>query len=147
MNNKVADFVSNIESSQYATAMGRNIHAKLQKIMLLPIPTGDADLIAKIENAGNELKSFFMENSKTEVPIAGFIDGKFLSRRIDRLVIDEQNKIIRILDYKTDINTAQFREKYIIKMGEYIKLMQKICPGYKIDGYILWLHDWTLEHV
>lgn len=147
MNNKVADFVSNIESSQYATAMGRNIHAKLQKIMLSPIPTGDTDLIAKIENAGNELKSFFMENSKTEVPIAGFIDGKFLSRRIDRLVIDEQNKIIRILDYKTDINTAQFREKYIAKMGEYIKLMQKIYYGYKIDGYILWLHDWTLERI
>jgi len=147
MNNKVADFVSNIESSQYATAMGRNIHAKLQKIMLSPIPTGDADLIAKIENAGDELKSFFMENSKTEVPIAGFIDGKFLSRRIDRLVIDEQNKTIRILDYKTDINTAQFREKYIAKMGEYIKLMQKIYPDYTICGYILWLHDWTLERI
>lgn len=147
MNNDLQKFISELESKQFATATGRAIHAKLQKITLSPTRTGDPELIAKIESMGDELTSFFGANSKSELPIAGFINGEFLSRRIDRLVVDDATKTVRVLDYKTDINTAKFRDKYIAKMNEYIKLMQKIYPCYKVDGYILWLHNWTLERI
>ena len=74
MNNQINDFVSKYDGEQFATGAGREIHAKLQKIYLSPTKVGDAELIAKIENAGDELKLFFMENSTAEVPIAGFIN-------------------------------------------------------------------------
>ena len=88
---------------------------------------------------------FFAENTRTEVPIAGIINGNFISRRIDRLSVDDENKIVRILDYKTDIEKESRREKYIVQLNEYEKLMRQIYPEYKIEKYILWLHDWTLE--
>ncbi len=147
MTNQINDFVSKYESEQFATATGGEIHAKLQKIYLSPTKVGDTELIAKIENAGDELKLFFMENSTAEVPIAGFINNEFLSRRIDRLVVDDADKTVRVLDYKTDINTDKFRDKYIAKMHEYTELLQKIYPDYQISGYILWLHNWSLERI
>ena len=147
MTNQINDFLSKYDNEQFATGAGREMHAKLQKIYLSPTKIGDPELIAKIESAGDELTVFFMENSRPEVPIAGFINNEFLSRRIDRLVVDDAIKTVRVLDYKTDINADKFRDKYITKMGEYTKLLQKIYPDYKVSGYILWLHNWKLEHI
>ncbi len=147
MNNKLQDFISRCESESFATNAGRNMHIKLQHVFLGDVPHGDADLIEKIISYGDELKSFFGENSKAEVPVAGIIDGHFISRRIDRLVIDDASKTVRILDYKTDIDTEQFRAKYIAQLREYTQLLKQIYPNYKISAYILWLHDWMLERI
>ena len=147
MNNKIQDFVSATESRKYATDAGRIMHAKLQSVQLDDMPKGDADLIEKIVSMGDELKSFFGPDSKSEVPIAGFVNGRFLSRRIDRLVVNNTQKIVKILDYKTDWNAQKFREKYIAQIREYVALMQQIYPKYNVRGYILWLHNWQLESV
>lgn len=147
MNKNITDFISQYEREQFATTTGRAMHKKLQNISLSPVQIGDVDLIEKIKNGGELLQSFFMENSMTEVPIAGYINGVFMSRRIDRLVIDNATKNVRVLDYKTDTDTEQFRAKYIAQLHEYMNLMSQIYPDYKISGYILWLHDWRLEKI
>ena len=77
------------------------------------------------------MTAFFTENAQTEVPVAGIINGYFVSRRIDRLVVDDEKKVVRILDYKTDVDKTKYREKYIIQLGEYEKLMHQIYPEYK----------------
>ena len=144
---KINDFVKTKESEQFATNAGRVIHAKLQNVVVgSNAMHGDADLIEKIIN-NDELKSFFAENSRPEVPIAGIVDGHFISRRIDRLVVDNNSKTVRILDYKTDTDTEKFRAKYIAQLREYSNLLKQIYPDYKISCYILWLHNWTLERL
>ncbi len=147
MNKNITDFVLQYERDQFATSTGRAMHKKLQNVSLAPLQSGDIDLIEKIKNSDALLQSFFMENSIPEVPIAGYINGVFMSRRIDRLVIDDATKIVRVLDYKTDTDTEKFRAKYIAQLHEYMNLMSQIYPDYKISGYILWLHDWRLENI
>lgn len=147
MTNKLNNFIKTKESEKFATDTGRVQHTKLQHVYLGTNPTGDPDLINKIMDSGDELKSFFMDNSKTEVPIAGVIGGQFVSRRIDRLIIDDKNKIVRILDYKTDTDTEKFRPKYKAQLKEYADLLKQIYPDYKVACYILWLHNWSLEQI
>lgn len=147
MNNQLNDFVKNAQSVEFATRSGRQVHAKLQGVRIGPAPSGDADLVAKIMQSGSELSVFFSEQSQTEVPIAGIVDGHFVSRRIDRLILDDAAKIVRILDYKTDTDTQKFRQKYIAQLHEYADLLRQIYPDYKILCYILWLHNWTLERL
>ena len=147
MTNRIQDFVNSQETANFAVAAGLAMHAKLQFVRFGNTPTGDAEIIAKIESMGDKLKSFFMDNSQTEVPIAGYINGHFVSRRIDRLVVDDANKTVRVLDYKTDVDTNKFREQYVAQIREYIQLLQQIYPNYKISGYILWLHNWGLEAI
>ena len=85
--------------------------------------------------------------SKTEVPIAGVINGRFISRRIDRLYINQNTKTIIILDYKTDIDKNVFREKYIDKLTEYRELLKQIYNGFSVSCKIFWTNDFTLENV
>lgn len=147
MINQLNDFILRMKSEKFATDTGRKVHARLQHVCVGNTVCGDAELVEKVMASDDELKSFFSENSKTEVPIAGYVNGRFISRRIDRLVIDTRNKIVRILDYKTDIDTEKFRPKYIAQLREYADLLKQIYPDYKIDCYVLWLHDWKLEQI
>ncbi len=147
MVNKLSDFLSNIERENIAQATGTRMHKRLQRIDInAPAATRDTDLINKIKSCDG-LIDFFGADSAAEVPVAGIINGKFISRRIDRLCIDHQKRLIRILDYKTDSAPDARRGLYIRQLMEYADLLRKIHPDYQIDLYILWLHDWRLERV
>jgi ATP-dependent exoDNAse (exonuclease V) beta subunit len=147
MNTQINDFIKNQESAKYATNAGLLMHAKLQTVFLGAHPMGDAELISKINSSAPELQMFFSDKSKAEVPLAGFINGHFISRRIDRLLVNDVDKTVHALDYKTDLDSNKFRQKYIAQIHEYMELLAQIYPKYKISGCILWLHDWRLESV
>ena len=82
----------------------------------------------------------FGTNSKAEVPIIGEVNGKIISAKIDRLVINE-DKII-IVDYKTNrpaaANLAEVPEMYINQLNTYKALLQKLYPQKIVETYILW---------
>ena len=133
--------------TKYATDTGRKNHTKLRHIHFDGTNWhGDETTINKIKKQP-ELLRFFTQNSRSEVPIAGHINGRFISRRIDRLVINDENKNILILDYKSDIDKDINREQYFHQINEYRQLLHQIYPKYKISGYILWLHDFVLEKI
>ena len=135
------------DNMRAATNAGTRMHEMLQRVIIGDeITRGDADLIAKIKACENAA-FYFHPTSKTEVPIAGTIGGKFISRRIDRMRIDDTMHQIHILDYKTDIDTTTRREKYIAQLKEYASLMHAIYPDYSIHLAILWTHDWRLEKI
>ena len=145
MANSLSELLGEYDAKKYATDAGNAMHEKLRLIRGLDdCVKVDSELKNRIKSVDG-LSVFFVENAMTEVPIAGIINGNFVSRRIDRLVIDSDNKIIRILDYKTDIDKTIRREKYVYQLAEYAKLMKQIYPDYKIETFILWLHDWVLE--
>lgn len=140
------NIITAANQSEYATRHGTQMHARLQKITQSDIisPTDD---IAKFISANSELRKIFLDTSLTEVPVAGTINGRFISRRIDRMHIDHQNKTIHILDYKTDIDPNIRRSAYIYQIREYIDLVRAIYPDYTVSGYILWTHDFSLERI
>ena len=130
---------------KYATNTGKEVHHRLQHIIIGDEgDRGDPELIGKIRKSP-KLAAFFGKNSRAEVPIAGTIDGKFISRRIDRLIITAD--AIEFLDFKTDVDKDARREKYAAQMAEYAALLHAACPGRIARGHILWLHDWELEEV
>lgn len=144
MSNKLRDVISRIIQQEHATETGRVTHAKLKNITS-GLNTDDP-LYKEIEKHP-ELVKFFGKNSETEIPVAGYINGRFVSRRIDRLVIDHENKLVYILDYKTDIDKSTYHEDYIQQINEYVELLRGIYPQYDIQAFILWLNDFSLEKV
>ncbi len=147
MTQNLTDFLTEHERKTHATNVGTSMHAKMQKIVIDDdIESGDCEIINIIKQR-SDLLPFFVKSAQTEVPIAGIVYGNFISRRIDRLLINPGDKTIDFIDYKTDINKSEFIDKYRHQLKEYAELLRSAYPKYKINGYILWLHDWTLECV
>ncbi|MDR2413226.1 MAG: PD-(D/E)XK nuclease family protein [Rickettsiales bacterium] len=146
-NLSLSEFMASRKKQKFATGKGREIHSKMRGIVIdSGAETGNRELIEKIKS-NPALPRFFASGARAEVPIAGMINGKFVSRRIDRLVVSESEKSIVILDYKTDSNKEIFRAKYTSQMSEYLALLGDAYPGYSIRGFILWLNDFTMEEI
>ncbi|MDR2269001.1 MAG: UvrD-helicase domain-containing protein [Rickettsiales bacterium] len=135
---KISDFLVNF-NKRFAKKTGLDMHKKLQFLNM----NDNSELADKIRQ-NPVLAKFWDENSKTEVPLAGKIDGKFYSFRIDRMTKNDDE--ISFLDYKTD-STKKRRDEYIGKLKKYGTLLSQIYPDKKIIGYILWLHSWELEEL
>ena len=147
MTQKLNDFLIASKNTEFATANGTRMHAIMQHIVIDESGDhGDVDIINIIKSR-DDLRPFFATSAQTEVSIAGKIRGQFVSRRIDRLLINKTNKTIDFIDYKTDTNPNEFIDKYRYQLKEYAELLHSAYPDFKINGYILWLHDWTLDKI
>ena len=147
MTQTLVNFLNGAKNKDFAIQQGTHVHELLRRVIIdNVVHVGDSDIIKNIEKHP-ELVPFFASNAQTEVPIAGVINGVFISRRIDRLLINHDTKTIDFIDYKTDINKTEFIEKYKHQLKEYAQLLHSAYPDYKVNGYILWLHDWELSWV
>ncbi|MCL2369540.1 MAG: hypothetical protein FWC83_02590 [Alphaproteobacteria bacterium] len=141
----IKTILENRARARFAKDRGTEIHRKLSRIRIDGNDiTGDGELVAQIRE-NEQIAGLFDKFSKPEVPIAGYINDKFTSRRIDRLRITEKD--IQFIDYKTDTDKVVRRDAYIRQMNEYATLLQAAYPAHTITGYILWLSDWELEEI
>ena len=147
MTQKLTEFLTSAKNKEFATNTGTHMHALLQRVVIdTDCEKGDTDIITTIKNCP-DLLPFFVKSAQTEAPIAGNIRGHFVSRRIDRLLINHNTKTIDFIDYKTDTDKNTYIEQYKYQLKEYAELLHSAYPGYKINGYILWLHDWSLNKI
>ena len=147
MTQNLENILIGANKKEYATQTGTNIHAQLRHVIVDAKGNGGAPEFVELIQNRSDLKPFFCANAKTEVPIAGYINGHFISRRIDRLLINNKNKNIDFIDYKTDTDKNAFVEQYKKQLKEYAQLLKSAYPDYKINGYILWINDWTLDKI
>ena len=147
MTNKLNDLININSHQEYATTTGRIMHAQMQHVFYTDAGWVGANDIIKHISALPELREYMGLLSRTEVPIAGTVNGKFISRRIDRLYVNTDTKKVVILDYKTDVNKKVFFEKYRAQLTEYRELLKHIYKGFDIRCMILWLNDFTLENI
>ena len=144
---KLNKIMHDIESAEFATAAGTDMHAQMAKVRFQNGDfVGPADIVSKIKTH-TELSEIMGPLSRIEVPLAGYVDGVFLSRRVDRLYVNKDTKTVVVLDYKTDANKKKYYEKYLVQLMEYYKLLKEIFPDFNIKCKILWLNDFTLENV
>ena len=147
MTQTLKDFLTGAKNKEFATRNGTKVHAALRRLVVdVAGNRGDLELVSIIQKHP-DLMPFFNVNAKTEVPIAGFIKGQFISRRIDRLLINNDTKTIDFIDYKTDTDKTVFIDKYKHQLNEYYELLKSAYPDYKINGYVLWLNDWSLDKI
>ena len=147
MTQKLTEFLIGAKNKEFATNTGTYMHALLQRVVIdQDIEFGNIDIIKTIKSHP-DLLPFFTKTAQTEVPIAGSIRGHFVSRRIERLLINHDEKNIDFIDYKTDTDKNTFVEQYKYQLKEYAELLHSAYPNYKISGYILWLHDWMFDKI
>jgi hypothetical protein len=147
MTDGLKDFLLSRKKRKFATDAGNSRHIQMRRIVIDgDVENGDPSLIAKIK-LHPELLPYFSQNAKTEVPIAGQKAGKTISRRIDRMLVDHDGKRVIFIDYKTDLDKNALREKYLKQMGEYSELLKSIYPDYSVQGFILWLQDFSFEKI
>ncbi len=148
MTNKIADLINDKMRQDYATSSGVAIHARMQHIFFddKGVPLSDDDIVAYISK-NPELVEYMGPLSRTEVPIAGYVNGRFISRRIDRLYVNHNTKAVVVIDYKTDVDKERFYNKYIEQLTEYHRLLSDVYPDYTIACKILWINDFILENV
>ena len=148
MTQKLTEFLTIANNKKYATQNGTRIHTMLKNIVIdsTCANRGNIDIINQIKQRPNLCK-YFAANAQTEVPIAGTINDTFISRRIDRLQIDNTKKTVEFIDYKSDIDKNEFIDKYKKQLNEYAQLLRSAYPNYKIVGHILWLQDWDLQQI
>lgn len=147
MKNKINELIEKQMRSQYATNQGRDMHRKMQNVFFNSgVWTGDDNIVLHIKNIPG-LCEWLGPLSRTEIPVAGMVENKFISRRIDRLYVNNDDKTVVVLDYKTDIDKNFFHEKYIEQLTEYYALLKQIYKNFDIQCKILWLNDFTLENV
>jgi hypothetical protein len=151
----LSEFLAEKSRAKLATGRGTDIHRQLQFLQL-----DDGSKIAQKIRENPQLAQFWAPRSRAEVPIAGRIDGKFYSKRIDRLVIVDESELfprgeggmhkkagqVLFLDYKTDAARAR-RPEYERTMQIYAALLRAAHPDCEVGGFILWLHDWELEQI
>ena len=146
MSNTICDLLDKEDRAAFATGAGTDMHLRLQRMSLDSDALADAGLRERILSCDG-LARFFRAPARAEMPVAGIVNGRLLSRRMDRVIIDDTARRVEILDYKTDVDRTLRHDKYIAQVGEYVALMRRIYPEYSVTAYILWLHDWTLERV
>ena len=124
MTQNLKNFLTGANNKDFATKTGTQMHADLQHVVIDSSGNiGNIELIKIIQNHPN-LKHFFVKDAKTEVPIAGLANGHFISRRIDRLLINKTTKNIDFIDYKTDTDKTLFVEKYKKQLENEVNLLQ-----------------------
>ena len=97
--NKLNKIIHDIESAEFATTTGTDVHTRMSKIKFQNGGfVGDKEIVSKIKTNA-ELCEIMGPLSRAEVPLAGYIDGTFLSRRVDRLYVNRNTKTTRILHY------------------------------------------------
>lgn len=147
MTQNLTNFLNGAKNKNFATQTGTQKHTLLQRVIIdTDIESGDFDTIRQIKKHSN-LLPFFTKSAQTEVPIAGNLNGRFVSRRIDRILINHTTKTIDFIDYKTDTDKIIFINQYKNQLKEYATLLHSAYPKYQITGYILWLQDWTLDKI
>lgn len=147
MENNLQNLLDKIKKSKYATDAGNRVHAALRHVVVDASGTHGDDELARQISARDELCPFFVPAAQTEVPVAGYVNGHFISRRIDRMIVNHAGHTVRIMDYKTDVNRDAMFDAYVAQIREYIALVRDIYPGYTVTGYILWTHDFSLQQI
>lgn len=147
MTNDICEIMAKRDSVKHATDTGTRVHDALRHVVIDGAHVyGDAQIANEIAERP-EVAAFFCPESRCEVPVAATISNKFISRRIDRMIIDDATKTVKILDYKTDVERTVRRDKYVNQLHEYAAILRRIYPEYNIVGYILWTHGWVLEKI
>lgn len=107
------------------------------------------NIVTEVLNLCSTYKDIFTENSRAEVPIIGEVDGKIVSAKIDRLIINKDK--VTIVDFKTNRPAAKslndVPEIYINQLNTYKKLLQKIYPDKDVETYLLWTNTCNMMKV
>ena len=97
------------------------------------------------------LARFFGPGTQAEVRITGQVDAKPAFGQIDRLHVDEAQRRVRILDYKTNrpppAKAQDVSRVYLAQLRAYATLVASLYPGFTVETYLFWTHNTHLMQI
>lgn len=133
---KLLQYISTIDEPQRQNAAHNFLTTQLPDFSDKEIE----NIISEVLKLCQTYPEIFNMYSMAEVPIIGEVEGKIISAKIDRLVIEKDRVII--VDYKTNrpaaSNLSEVPDIYINQLNTYRALLQKLYPEKKVESYILW---------
>jgi ATP-dependent exoDNAse (exonuclease V) beta subunit len=90
----------------------------------------------------DEIKPFFYIPEGKVYQEKEVVDFYGNTRRIDRLIIKE--KEVWVVDYKS---SGGYEEEYRQQIHEYVKIIQRIYPNFKVRGFIIYLDELNIEEI
>ncbi len=100
-------------------------------------------IINQVDNVCEKFADLFNHpNSRAEVPIIGNIDGKTVSGKIDRLIVEDD--LVLIIDFKTGDRNGWLEQKYQEQMRLYELVLEKIYTNREVRSKIIWVGDQSL---
>jgi ATP-dependent helicase/nuclease subunit A len=113
-------------------------------------PEGVREAVLSVFNH-SDFNKFFSEETLTEVPLMGTVEGQKIRGIIDALTIKMDSKEVFILDYKTGSFHESYRdnppESYVHQMALYKKVLKKIYPDYKVKSLLIWTEVGVVQEV
>ena len=139
----------NSEGMLYGTRMHKMVEvckdsdfskeAILQAANKLGIPFSDND-VTKLQNLANHptFKAFLQQENRCELPYLVKIDDEVVHGYIDFIAFDHDQKIIDIVDFKTDrMNQKEaFVSAYRQQLNTYCQAIGQLYPNYAIRAHI-----------
>ena len=142
---KLLQFIPSIDEENRESAMYQFLEKNLYEYSKLE----HEKIVIEIMNLCKEHCDLFSQNSKSEVPIIGEVDGKFISAKIDRLVVKEDK--VLIVDFKTNRPAAKILtdvpDIYLKQMATYKTLLKNIYPDKNVETYLLWTNTCNMMKV
>ena len=96
--------------------------------------------MAKLQNLANHptFKAFLQQENRCELPYLVKIDDEVVHGYIDFIAFDHDQKIIDIVDFKTDrMNQKEaFVSAYRQQLNTYCQAIEQLYPDYTIRAHI-----------
>jgi len=113
-------------------------------------PEGVHEAVLSVFNHPH-FNKFFGDETLTEVPLMGDVEGQKIRGIIDALTIKMDSQEVFILDYKTGSFHESYRdnppESHIHQMALYKKVLKKIYPDYKVKSLLIWTEVGFVQEV
>ncbi|MCE2993368.1 MAG: UvrD-helicase domain-containing protein [Alphaproteobacteria bacterium] len=106
------------------------------------------DAISESINIVNVHSTIFeSDNARSEMPVSVLIDGEVKDLRIDRILFDQDTIII--VDFKTDRGAEHSRlyKKHVAQVKLYERILKSLYSNKKVETYLLWTKNASLEKV
>jgi ATP-dependent exoDNAse (exonuclease V) beta subunit len=148
------------EEEKMAKDRGEAIHRVLSNIELIKDPAEIGDMVkplAEMENLSENDTGLLVEFLKkdsvlpffqgdieihNEIEVAGTINGQIEYRRIDRLIVKDDE--VFVVDYKTG---HQIRDEYFNQVKEYKQILKPLFPDKRLCGYLLFVDSGRVEEI
>jgi ATP-dependent helicase/nuclease subunit A len=113
-------------------------------------PEGVHEAVLSVFNHPH-FNKFFGDETLTEVPLMGDVEGQKIRGIIDALTIKMDSQEVFILDYKTGSFHESYRdnppESHVRQMALYKKVLKKIYPDYKVKSLLIWTEVGFVQEV
>ena len=109
----------------------------------LPNLKAHLEVVEKLLAAPELKPCFYVADAEVQTELE-VVNSLGHTKRLDRLIINEKTKEVRIVDYKSG---ADVEGKYQEQVKEYIAILKELHPRYTVKGFLVYMDKLEVQEV